>query len=171
MDFTDLSAFEPASFSAIFAPCNVIDVMADDGRRRLLSDLRRLLEPGGLLAFSSHNLGFEPNLPRPWNLPRGNALSTGKAVALLPRRTRNHLRLRRFEHRGPDHIIRNDASHDYSTLLYFIDRDAQERQLEACGLELLECLDLDARPVPPGDPARDRVELHYLARPAASDGR
>ena len=58
----------------------------------------------------------------------------------------------------------NDHAHDFSLLHYFIDRDAQWRQLEEVGLLPLVCLDLDGRTVTAGQTAPDCVELHYVAR-------
>jgi len=59
--------------------------------------------------------------------------------------------------------VLNDEAHEYGLLHYYIGRDAQERQLRAAGLELIECLDPDGGPVPGG---RDGAGpwLHYVAR-------
>ncbi|MBV8952614.1 MAG: hypothetical protein JO179_00660, partial [Solirubrobacterales bacterium] len=49
-------------------------------------------------------------------------------------------------------------------LHYYIGRDEQARQLEQLGYELVECLDLEGVPVPPGARSQS-TELHYVARP------
>jgi hypothetical protein len=64
---------------------------------------------------------------------------------------------------APDHAILVDEAHDYTLLHYYISRDAQERQLAEAGFELLECLDIDGRPVPPGTDAEGSSELQYVA--------
>lgn len=166
-DFTALPPFEAGSFSAIVAPCNVIDVLTHPIRRRLLAELNALLAPGGLLFFSSHNRGAIEGVPRPWQMPRrhlGRPVLFLGDLLLLPLRLRNHLRYRRLEQSTADHALLNDSSHDYATILYFIGRDAQERQLAEAGFELLECIELDGGAVAAGESASERVELHYVAR-------
>ena len=51
----DLGDVPDASLEAVVGTCNVIDVLDDADRRALLVELRRILVPGGLLVFSSHN--------------------------------------------------------------------------------------------------------------------
>src|SRR5436190_7400435 len=55
-DMRDLGAFGSGSFDVVFAPNNVFDAVDHDGRLRAFSEAWRVLRPGGLLAFSSHNL-------------------------------------------------------------------------------------------------------------------
>ena len=49
----------------------------------------------------------------------------------------------RLERRESDYALVNDQAHDFRFLHYYIGRDAQDRQLEEAGFELLECLDGD----------------------------
>jgi hypothetical protein len=82
----------------------------------------------------------------------------------VPRQLRNRRRLARFERHERDYAILNDFAHDYSLLHYYVDRDAQERQLLEAGFETIECLDGGGRTVAHGDPAAGDPELHYVAR-------
>ena len=84
----------------------------------------------------------------------------------LPVWRRNRKRVLPFEHVEADYAVLNDASHDFKALHYYISRDSQERQLAIHGFTLVECLDLDGRPVPSGAAAEDCPELHYVARRA-----
>jgi len=77
---------------------------------------------------------------------------------------RNQRRLRPLERHEPAYAILNDSAHEYGLLHYYIDRERQRGQLEACGFELAECLDLDGRTLAAGDDAPGCAELHYLAR-------
>jgi hypothetical protein len=82
----------------------------------------------------------------------------------VPGRLRNHRRLAPQQADRADYAIRNDPAHEYSLLHYYIGRDAQARQLDELGFDLLECLDLDGRTVAPGEDAPESGELHYVAR-------
>jgi SAM-dependent methyltransferase len=155
-DMRDLGRFADAAFGCVVAPFNVLDAVGHEERLGVLEAVHRVLAPGGSFAFSSHNRAdaasaHPPGLPsrRPW---------------VLLRVLRNQRRLRPFEREEREYAILNDCAHEYGLLHYYVDRESQRRQLEACGFELLDCLDLDGASLPPGDDAPGCPELHYLAR-------
>jgi hypothetical protein len=90
--------------------------------------------------------------------------NVANAALRLPRRIRNRRRLAPLQLRGPGYAVINDSAHDYALLHYYIGRDDQARQLSETGYELVECLDVDGRPVGRGKPHPDPW-LHYVARP------
>jgi len=163
-DLLDLSRFEAGRFDAVVAGFNVLDYLSDQERRAALAELARLLVPGGLLLFSSHNRHFHGRLAQAVRLVIGDPRAPLHGLARLPLRLRNRRRLRPLLRDEPGYAVRNDASHDFSLLNYFISRDAQEAQLAAIGFGLLACLDLRGQPVPPGARARRCPELSYAAR-------
>jgi len=152
------------AFDAVFASYNVLDVFGDEDRRGVLGEIRRILVPGGLFVLSSHNRASVGAIPPPTRLQGRDPLRRAVDALRIPRRLRNHRRLARLEFERPGYAIRNDPAHAYSLLHYYIDRDAQERQLHEAGFDLVECLDLDGATVPPGARAPASGELHYLAR-------
>jgi SAM-dependent methyltransferase len=178
-DMTNLSASVEGSFDAIIAAYNVLDVLDDAARRRVLSDMRERLVPDGLLVFSSHNLaaatGSGDNDAGITGSPAGGGALTAFArldrrpsdlvrlARRLPARLRNRRRLARLERREGDHAILNDEALDYGLLHYYIGRDDQARQLQELGFELLECLDLEGETVGAGEVSRS-PELHYVTR-------
>ncbi|MGP8242441.1 MAG: class I SAM-dependent methyltransferase [Solirubrobacteraceae bacterium] len=159
-DLRDLSRFESGSFDVVVAPFNVLDVLGDAERRRVLDEIRRVVVVGGLLIMSSHNRGYEPWISATIRLYLGSL----RRPTRLPRRLRNRRRLRPLQRTEDDYAILNDEAHDFSVLHYYISRDAQERQLAEQGFELLECLDLDGLHVPASAAAPRCPELHYVAR-------
>lgn len=165
-DLRDLSALEPASFDAVVAGFNVLDVLGHDERLGVLRTLHALLRPGGTLVFSSHNLAAADDRRPPTRL-RGEGLrAAARNLRRLPVRLRNSRRARRHERRDGDHALLNDMANDYDALHYCIGRDAQAEQLAGCGFTLIECLDLDGGAVGPGEDATRCHELHYVARAA-----
>jgi SAM-dependent methyltransferase len=181
-DLADLQAGAEGRFSAVLAMDNVLDIFDDPDRRRVLRDLRELLGPGGILIFSSHNLGY---IERPqgtptrrtrrmhellWKAGSKPLTEVTRAITHIPRRLANRRRLAPLERRERDHAIINDEAHDYSLLHYYIRHADQQRQLAELGLELVECLDVDGRPLAE-DEESSAPWLHYVARAASLDAR
>jgi SAM-dependent methyltransferase len=164
-DLRDLSVFQSGSYDAVLAPFNVIDVLDDRERGKAFGEIRRILDAGGLFVMSSHNRAYQPRIgmrARVWiGSPRAEPL---ESILRLPRRLRNRRRLRSREREERGYAIVNDEAHDFAVLHYHVTRDAQARQLAEHGFELVECLDLDGRPVTVGGAARHCPELHYVAR-------
>src|SRR4051812_38012150 len=164
-DMRDLTRFEEASFDAVVAPNNVLDVFGDDQREAVLDGIARIVAPGGLFVLSSHNRGFVPNVLNPIEQVRTRSpLRAALDVMRLPRRLRNRRRAQPLERERPGYAIVNDEAHDYALVHYYISRDAEERQLAAHGFELLVCFDLKGQEVSAGEAAQDCPELHYVAR-------
>lgn len=176
-DIGGLTGCLTGHFDAILAPDNVLGGFDDEARRGVISDIRDLLAPRGLLVFSAHNLdvvnstqqGNHVITPERRGLPQWLALVAERPplellgmLPRIPRRLRNRKRLRPLEYRGSDHALLNDLAHDYALLHYYITRDGQEQQLAELGFELHEVLDLDGWPVKPGQPGRT-TSLYYVA--------
>jgi SAM-dependent methyltransferase len=166
-DLRDLSRYASESFAVVFASFNVLDVLDDSERRRVLMEIRRMLAEGGLMMMSSHNLAHAPSIPNPTRLHARHPLGILRALSKMPRRELNRRRLLPLQRIEDGYAILTDEAHEYGILHYYIGRDAQERQLEESGFGLLECLDLDGRPVRPGEQASEHAELHYVARGVA----
>ncbi|MCW2958675.1 MAG: class SAM-dependent methyltransferase [Solirubrobacterales bacterium] len=163
-DLRDLSRFRDRAFDAVVAADNVLDVLDDQDRRDVLDQLHRILRQNGLLVMSSHNLAAAPQIPPPTHVRSPSRGQTVGNLVRLPLRLYNRRRLQPLEHRDTDHAVLNDVAHDYSLLHYYIGRDAQERQFADHGFVLIDCLDRDGAPVPPGARAPDSHWLHYVCR-------
>lgn len=178
-DLAALAESVSGPFDAVIVPDNTLDIFDDAQRRRVLGDIRGLLAPGGILIFSSHNLDHadgkpEATGPAPGGGRPGATLAAVaglsperavRALARLPKRVRNRRALLPLQQRATDHAILNDSEQDYGVLHYYIGRDAQEHQLSSVGFELVECLDVEGRPVARGATGYGPW-LHYVARAA-----
>ncbi len=182
-DLGAIGASTDGAFDAILAADCVLDVFDDSERRRVLTELRELLAPNGVMIFSSHNLGQLDSVDARSQLSAGARLrglarrllskpliGAAETVTQLPKqaltRRRNRRRLAPLQYRDGDHAIVNDLAHDYALLHYYVGRDGQARQLGELGYELVDCLDPDGRTVAAGEPG-DGAWLHYVARSAA----
>lgn len=163
-DLRDLGSVGTASYDAVVAGFNVLDVLDHTERRDALAQIARVLSPGGLLVLSSHNLAAAGSIRSPGRVLSPSPRGIASNVRHLPARLRNHRRLRRFERTEAGWAIRNDEAHDFALLHYYVTRDAFERQLAGAGMDLVECLDLEGHPVGPGEQAAYCTELHYVAQ-------
>ena len=163
-DVRDLSRYDDGSWDAVWGSYNLPDLFDHDERLRMFGEVHRVLAGDGLFIFSSHNLAAEHTRQKPTDLRTSDPLRLAVDLARMPRRVRNSRRVRRSERREGTYALLNDISHDFRGLHYYIARDEQERQLREHGFELLECLDLDGRPVAAGSAAVHSQELHYVAR-------
>jgi SAM-dependent methyltransferase len=87
-DASCLTMFEDSMFDLVLFSYNGIDYMSKSNRDATLEELRRVLRPGGYLAFSSHNTGFLPILAksfrvRPFGRPRRIAASVKRWLQFL----------------------------------------------------------------------------------------
>lgn len=176
-DVMELGSLFKQPFNVIVAASNLIDVFDDERRTDFLTEMYRCLAPGGLLLFSSHNLASlsREDDASPAGLGRARVATLARrlahkspaeiatAVGRLRSGARNRRRLAGLQYSTADYAVVNDGTFGYALLHYFVRRDAQERQLVAVGFELLECLDPDGRPVPPGHDGAGPW-LHYVAR-------
>lgn len=163
-DLRDCSAYASGSYDVVLATYNVLDVLDEPERRRVFGEIHRILAEDGLLIFSSHNLAHAPAIPKPTNVRTSDPLRAGADLLRLPRRVRNHRRLRAMQRTNSDYAILIDQAHDFSILHYYVGRDVQATKLAALDFELLTCLDLDGFPVAQGHHAAHCPELHYVAR-------
>jgi SAM-dependent methyltransferase len=163
-DMREMDDLRDSSFDAVVAGYNVADVLDHDERSTFLSEVRRILAPGGMLIMSSHNVHSEHRITEPLRFRMSDPRSLAALLLRGPKWRRNRRRLLPHERRERDYSILNDMAHDFGALHYYIDRDAQERQLTEHQFEFVECLDLDGQTVGPGEHAAETTELHYVAR-------
>jgi ubiquinone/menaquinone biosynthesis C-methylase UbiE len=62
MDATNMNEFRDNSFDFVLFSYNGIDNVDYTDRMKILNEIKRVLAPGGYLAFSTHNLYFVPRL-------------------------------------------------------------------------------------------------------------
>lgn len=163
-DMRDLSRFGEAEFDFVLASNNVFDAVGHQDRLRTLREVHRVLRPGGTLMFSTHNREVRQLLRGPRLRFTRNPVTQARLVVQWCRALANHARLGRLQEIGKDYAIVNDEAHDCSLLHYYIGPEAQRRQLETLGFELLEVLDRFGVPVPSGGRAEHSRWLLYVAR-------
>lgn len=167
-DLRNLSAWDSDVWDAIYSGCPTFDTLSCTERDALFADVARLLRPGGLFIFSSHNRGTVPLVKKPWDLVCVRPHRLARWLVRRPRAILNYSRITAFQRIEEDYAIVVDEALDYSLLQIYIGRDAQQRQLAKHGLLLLDCFDDDGAPIDVHGTASWSVSLTYVARSAGS---
>ena len=159
-DARDLRVFENGAFDFVLFSFNAIDYMIHEDRMRVLKEIHRVLKPGGLFMFSTHNRDYKYFDKFPWQEGRfdlNHLKSCLYTLAKLPR----HYRMKKYEVRTDQYAIINDNGHGFSLLAYYISLAEQEKQLSEIGFVDLEAYDMEGNPTTSD---RNFPWTYYLAR-------
>lgn len=163
-DMRDLTLFESQTFDTVFAVANLFDAVSHKERLQVLSEVRRVLVPGGLLIFSTHNRNYEHAGAGPTLSYHRNPITQAHAFLEYLQASANHRRIKPFHKHEADYALLNDSGNNYVTLHYYVTREVQARQLVGAGFELVECLGDFGETIRPGESAAPYPSLHYVAR-------
>jgi SAM-dependent methyltransferase len=178
-DARDLGQFDSGRFGFVLFSFNGIDGIGHADRPRALGEIHRVLEPGGLLVFSTHNKDGPTFGATPWR-PAGaperasapihhRVLRAAAIMALnpghLPRSVRNWRRLRRHASAGPDWAIGPVEAHDFDLLLHFTTLTGQVHELDRLGFETEAVFDAEeGRQVELGSDTSGIRYFHIVAK-------
>lgn len=176
-DAIDMRIFEDQTFALAWFSYNGIDYAYPEDRARIIREVYRVLRPGGLFVFSSHNLHARPQRPRllpllvldrnPWRLVGLNLRALKRYLTSVYFYRRN----KRHEFHGPGFSVRVDMAHQYRLLTFHASMTYQVEQLEAIGFEGIEMIGLDGSLLARDEETRDGW-IYYVARkpaPASCD--
>jgi ubiquinone/menaquinone biosynthesis C-methylase UbiE len=168
-DARDLSDFSDSSFDFVLFSYNGIDEVDHLDRLAVLGEIHRIIKPGGLFAFSSHNRNFQ--VPKPWDWrhlavdPLRHPVRFGKQVISYPIGIVNYLRQVHRAQEEEEYRMAVDMSYRYVLVHYHITIAAQQKQLEAVGFGGVEALGSDGRWLSPAEcKTIDEPWIHYVCR-------
>jgi len=170
-DAIDVGRLGAGEFDLVFFSLNGIDHASHANRITILDGIHRVLRPGGLFVFSSHNL--DGKRWRPLLLPRLQRAGAGEFLSMNARHLAAHCRRLVNYHRnryrqewGDGYAVLVDQAHDYRLLMYHIGIDSQIGQLAQRGFVDVEMVDTTGRLLPRGAESRDGW-IYYIARTPA----
>jgi ubiquinone/menaquinone biosynthesis C-methylase UbiE len=161
-DARNLEGFADSTFDFVLFSFNAIDYMIHEDRLSCLTEINRVLKPGGWFMFSTHNRDHRYFDKFPWQERKfdlNHIKSCLYTFAHLPR----HQRMKRYEVRTEQYAIINDNAHGFSLLAYYISFAEQVKQLHEAQFVSVEAYDME------GNPTQGDVNfpwIYYLARRA-----
>jgi SAM-dependent methyltransferase len=168
-DARDLKAFADNSFSGALFSFNGIDGLANEDRRAVHRAVMRVLRPGGVFVYSTHNLAHccagRPPWDRSWwDLENGPRAMLAYA-ARLPRRSSSYRRLRGMTVRGDGWALLVGSAYDFSVLWHHVDPGEAVQELVRAGYQgEVEMFDTAGERVLPGQDTDGSPWLYMLGR-------
>jgi SAM-dependent methyltransferase len=118
-DARNLSVMNDNTFDFVIFSFNGLDYADLEGRNAILGEVHRVLSPGGVFFFSTHNKNHRTFNRAPWlNREDGLVTRAKTFIGLAPfyfRRIRN----RRMEVMNNDYAIINDHAHQYRLMTFY----------------------------------------------------
>ena len=165
-DARDLSRFAAESFDSVLFSYMGIDAVDHEGRLRILSEVARVLRPGGVFIFSVHNRDYVGAHDGPRLVFSRNPLTQLANIGRWLRLLWIHHHMRQREQSNEEYALVNDVAEEYSLIHYYIDAERQRAQLESAGLSVLEVLDDQGRAVEQGATPTRAPWLWFVAQRA-----
>ncbi len=136
-DARELGVFADATFDVVVFSFNGIDGVAHEDRPKVFGSVERVLRPGGLFAYSTHNLDHRCTGRAPWHPSRFRLGSGVRPVAgsllRLPQSTPAYRRLRSRSVRGDGWASLVDSAYNFSVVWHYVTLDEAMRELRESG--------------------------------------
>jgi SAM-dependent methyltransferase len=172
-DARDLSMFDDGTFALVFFSFNGIDVLDHGGRLTTISEMHRVLRPGGVLVYSTGNKNGTMYGHRPWTRGRTQGVERLRFVLKLPVSMPRYWRTyRNWWHKRPyaeDHgswAICTSRAYEFRIVVHWTLPSTERDALEAVGLTIEETLAYDGGPV--ADDTTTTPYFYVLARKAGT---
>ncbi len=129
MDARDLIGIESNSCDLVNFSFNGIDYVGLEDRKKILSEVFRVLKPNAIFFFSTHNKDHKTFDQFPWLDKNNNFITNLKTfIKLLPFLPR-HFSKKNEEIRLNDHAVINDSAHNFGLLTFYASPKFLKKQL------------------------------------------
>lgn len=173
-DARDLHEFADDTFGFALFSNNGVDAVNHDDRSRVLSELARVVRPGGLVLYSTHNLHGPSFDERPWQRERAEEPPTARAQARAtaqlawrslrdPAMYASYWRNRRLD-RHDGWAMGPLRAHGFRLVTHFIAADHLDAEVRAAGLQLRDVFTLGGQRVDVSGPETRTHYFHVIAR-------
>jgi len=172
MDARDLHAFADGSFYLVNFSFNAIDAVDYDDRIRILGEVNRVMQPGGVYLFSGHNATgpgarecIQTALPKFSSNPLKLGWRFGRFALSLPLIVYHRVMYSGLREERNGYVVSNAAAHNFGLVILYTTITEQNRQLAAAGFKTEAVFDSEEGREVSDDEDLSQVRwLHYIAR-------
>ena len=165
-DARDLSAFADESFDFVLFSYNGIDCLGHADRLQVMAEVHRVVRPGGVFMFSSHNMDWVHRrriLGEMFKIERGaTPLAMLKNLLKPALRIRNYIRAQAWAETTADYLLHPDPGDQFAAPHYNTSIGVVRRQLANSQFTLTHAINEAGQPVT-GDHETASSTLYYLA--------
>jgi len=165
-DARDLSTFAEGSFDFVLFSYNGLDCVGHTDRLKVLSEVHRIVRPGGVFMFSSHNMDWIHRrriLGEMFKIEWGDTPVAMLKNLLKPAlRLRNYFRAQAWAETTADYLLHPDPGDQFAAPHYNTSIAVVRSQLADAGFTLTQTNDETGTPVA-GDHETASSTLYYLA--------
>ncbi len=162
-DASDMSQFASDSFDFAIFSFNGIDCMSHQKRIKTLQEIYRVIKPGGIFAFSSHNLDDRKIVT---GFDRYD-LKSPKSIYRNIRNIISYFKVQKYQVFSDTYQILSDPLAGFGHLTYYIKIKDQVQQLEALGFTEIKILNGEAQFIAADELDQDSHWFHYVCQKPA----
>jgi len=174
-DVRDLSEFDNDSFKLVFFSFNGIDMLGHEDRLRAMSEMHRILKPGGLLLYSTSNKNGKLYELHPWDVIEQNKwyfilrflLRFPTSIPRYWRIYRNWWQKRRYAEDHGAWAMRTSRSYEFGLIQHWTHPSTELQSLNSAGFTLCEIRSSAGKPV--ADDSSECSYFYVLARKQMTD--
>jgi SAM-dependent methyltransferase len=167
-DARRLDGFPDLAFAGALFSFNGLDGMAHEDRAAVHRAVMRVLRPGGIFVYSTHNLDYQSAGLPPWHRAWWDTSNGPRAffsfLARLPGAMRSYRRLRSETVSGDGWAVLVGAGYDFGVLWHHVTAQEAAAEVRRAGWEEPEMFAMSGTPHQPGADTRSTMWFYVLAR-------
>jgi SAM-dependent methyltransferase len=169
-DARDLSAYQNSEFDTVIFSFNGMDCLSHEGRMAALTEILRVLKPGGWFGFSAHNRSRVPATA--YSASNINfskhPLRMWKNASGYLRGIWNWLHSKKLAVETEEYAMRHDSGNIFEVPMYYIGKLQQAAQLERVGFEVITIINAKGKVTTVDEPDATSPWIFFAARKGVS---